>query len=96
MEGHDDEKDGRRRRLCRTSRTLRYGFRNGVTMHLRVRERDLLVAGCSGLSVVDIKPLCVAVDTVPECWHGDVCAWHKRGRCLFKHCAPPPVGLTGG
>ena len=21
---------------------------------------------------------------VPECWHGDVCPWHKRGRCLFK------------
>ena len=33
---------------------------------------------------------------VPECWHGDVCPWHKRGRCLFKHCLPPPVELTGG
>ena len=33
---------------------------------------------------------------VPECWHGDECPWHKRGRCLFKHCAPPPVELTGG
>ena len=36
------------------------------------------------------------MSTVPECWHGDVCPWHKRGRCLFKHCVPPPVGLTGG
>ena len=36
------------------------------------------------------------MSTVPECWHGDVCPWHKRGRCLFKHCTPPPVGLTGG
>ena len=36
------------------------------------------------------------MSTVPECWHGDVCPWHKRGRCLFKHSAPPPVGLTGG
>ena len=33
---------------------------------------------------------------VPECWHGDECPWHKRGRCLFKHCAPPSVELTGG
>ena len=36
------------------------------------------------------------MSTVPECWHGDVCPWHKRGRCFFKHWAPPPVGLTGG
>ena len=35
------------------------------------------------------------MSTVPECWHGDLCPWHKRGRCSFKHCAPPPVGLTG-
>ena len=33
---------------------------------------------------------------VPECWHGDECPWHKRGRCLFKHCAPPSFELTGG
>ena len=33
---------------------------------------------------------------VPACWHGDECPWHKRGRCLFKHCLPPPVELTGG
>ena len=24
------------------------------------------------------------MSTVPECWHGDVCPWHKCGRCLFK------------
>ena len=24
-----------------------------------------------------------------------MCPWHKRGRCLFKQCAPPPVGVTG-
>ena len=36
------------------------------------------------------------MSTVPECWHGDECPWHKRGRCLLKHCAPPPVELTGG
>ena len=38
----------------------------------------------------------LSMSTVPECWHGDVCPWHKRGRCLFKHCAPPPVRLTDG
>ena len=36
------------------------------------------------------------MSSVPECWHGDECPWHKRGRCLFKHCALPPVELTGG
>ena len=36
------------------------------------------------------------MSTVPKCWHGDVCPWLKRDRCLFKHCAPPPVELTGG
>ena len=33
---------------------------------------------------------------VPECWHGDECPWHKRGRCVFKHCVPLSVELTGG
>ena len=40
--------------------------------------------------------LSLSMSMVPECWHGDECPWHKRGRCLFKHCAPPSVELTGG
>ena len=39
--------------------------------------------------------LSLSMSMVPECWHGDECRWHKRGRCLFKHCSPP-FELTGG
>ena len=65
----------------------------------RKRERPfgsgVLPSLCFSTSNV-VRSSCQLMSTVPECWHGDVCPWHKRGRCLFKHCAPPPVELTGG
>ena len=64
------------------------------------RERGGLASTCCTPPSVS-NPLVrrfqsLSMSTVPECSHGDECPWHKRGRCLFKHCALPPVGLTGG
>ena len=80
------------------------GGRKSLEMRRGERERErecvvwrALVAPhslCQILWCVGFQSL--SMSTVPECLHGDECPWHKRGRCLFKHCAPPPVELTGG
>ena len=52
------------------------------------------MAGCCGLSSFRHQTLCVAVGVNGARVQGRRCV-HKRGRCLSKDCAPPPVGLTG-
>ena len=52
-----------------------------------IRESGLASTCCTPLSVSN--PLVrrfqsLSMSMVPECWHGDECPWHKRGRCLFK------------
>ena len=74
-------------------------MKGGERERLTERESGLASTCCTPLSVSN--PLVrrfqsLSMSTVPECWHVDVCPWHKRGRCLFKICAPPPVELTGG
>ena len=81
---------------------------SGTTDYLQTRSRErekresgLASTCCTPLSVSNplvrrFWCLSLSMSMVPECWHGDECAWHKRGRCLLKHCAPPSVELTGG
>ena len=84
-----------------------YGSGYGILQRLWSVVAGLDAARESGLASTCCAPLSVSnplvrrfqslsMSTVPECWHGDECPWHKRGRCLFKHCALPAVGLTGG
>ena len=65
----------------------------------RERERGLASTCCARLSVSN--PLVRRFQSLSRCQRCQsagtaMCPWHKRGKCLSKHCAPPPVGLTGG
>ena len=62
---------------CVASDVTPLGPFHSASKRKKERERDLLVAGCSGLSVFGIKPSAQQLtSTVSECWHGDVCPWH--------------------